>query len=423
MGKKVISVKNIKKIYKLYEKPSDRLKEAINFFGKEYHTDFYALDDITLEIERGMSVGIIGTNGSGKSTLLKILTGVLNPTSGEVFVDGKVSALLELGIGFNMEYTGIENIYLSGTIMGYTKEKMDKKIDEIIKFADIGDFIYQPVKTYSSGMFARLAFSVAISVDPEILIVDEALSVGDIRFQQKCYRKMEEFKKERTVLLVTHDMGAITKFCDKAIWIEKGKLMDYGDPVVVSKKYQAYLQNYNLERLDKKGNKKNTGNNKEKTYNIDIDREKIESFGDKLAEITGIGMFDAQKKEKIDLISPGMKVAVLIRIKNNIEIYDEIVGFTIKDRLSNIVFQTNSFDLERKLPADIGEYIYEFSFIMPELNTGEYMISPAVASGTQLNHVQHNWMHDVYVFQIISQNTNALEGYMYLQDIEFCALD
>ena len=199
-----VEIKNVRKVYKLFDKPTDRLRESLSFTHKNYHRDHFALEDISLTVHEGECVGIIGTNGSGKSTLLKIVTGVLNPTEGSVTVNGKISALLELGAGFNMEYTGIENIYLNGTMMGFSEADMDKKIDDIIDFAEIGDFIQQPVKTYYSGMFARLAFAVAINVEPDILIVDEALSVGDIFFQAKCYRKFNEFKeKGKTIVFVS----------------------------------------------------------------------------------------------------------------------------------------------------------------------------------------------------------------------------
>ena len=202
--------------YQLYDKPIDRLKEAMSIRKKNYHKDFFALDEVSFDVGKGQTVGIIGTNGSGKSTILKIITGVLSPTKGTVEVNGKISALLELGAGFNSEYTGIENIYMNGTMMGYTKEEMDAKLPEILEFADIGDFVYQPVKTYSSGMFVRLAFALAINVEPEILIVDEALSVGDVFFQAKCFRKMDEIRKKgTTVLMVTHDMGSVIKYCEK----------------------------------------------------------------------------------------------------------------------------------------------------------------------------------------------------------------
>ena len=206
-----IKVADVTKVYRLYEKPIDRLKESMSISHKNYHRDFYALNQLSFHVKKGETVGIIGTNGSGKSTILKIITGVLTPTTGEVAVDGKISALLELGAGFNMDYTGIENIYMNGTMMGYTKKEMDAKLQDILEFAEIGDFVYQPVKTYSSGMFVRLAFALAINVDPEILIVDEALSVGDVFFQSKCYRRMEEIRqKGTTILMVTHDMEALS---------------------------------------------------------------------------------------------------------------------------------------------------------------------------------------------------------------------
>ncbi|HPZ07231.1 MAG TPA: ABC transporter ATP-binding protein, partial [Candidatus Eremiobacteraeota bacterium] len=226
-----IKIENLSKVYRLYNNPVERLKESLHPFRKKYHREFYALRDVSFEVKRGETVGIIGKNGSGKSTLLKIITGVLTPTGGNVTVNGKVSALLELGTGFNPEFTGMENIYFSGTIMGYTKEEIDKKVDEIVSFADIGDFINQPVKIYSSGMYVRLAFAVAINVDPEILIIDEALSVGDIAFQVKCFRKFNEFKEAgKTILFVTHSLDSILRYCNKGIVIQNGIKITETDP-------------------------------------------------------------------------------------------------------------------------------------------------------------------------------------------------
>ena len=221
-NKKAIQVQHLTKMYKLYEKPSDRLKESLGLSRKKKYREHYALRDVNFDIEEGECVGIIGTNGSGKSTILKIITGVLSPTEGEVKVNGRISALLELGAGFNMEYTGLENIYLNGTMIGFTEEEIDARLDDILAFADIGDFVHQPVKMYSSGMFVRLAFAVAINIDPEILIVDEALSVGDVFFQAKCYHKFEEFKKQgKTILFVSHDLSSISKDCDKVVIFKK----------------------------------------------------------------------------------------------------------------------------------------------------------------------------------------------------------
>ena len=237
-----IEVRNVVKIYKLYDKPKDRLKEALGLGRKQVHKRHYALNGISLCINRGETVGIIGTNGSGKSTILKIITGVLNPTSGEVYVDGRISALLELGAGFNQEYNGIENVYLNGTMMGFSEKEIDQKLPEILEFADIGDYVYQPVKTYSSGMFVRLAFAVAINIDPEILIVDEALSVGDVFFQAKCYHKFEDFKQQgKTIVFVSHDLSSISKYCDRVFLLNKGILLGEGPPKAMIDAYKRVL--------------------------------------------------------------------------------------------------------------------------------------------------------------------------------------
>ena len=227
MGEIAIGVNNVSKMYKLYSKPSDRLKESLGLSREKKYVEHYALNGVSFEVDRGETVGLIGTNGSGKSTMLKIITGILNPTGGTVEIRGRISALLELGAGFNMEYTGRENVYLNGTMNGFKREEIDERLDEILKFADIGDFIDQPV----SGMFVRLAFAVAINIDPEILIVDEALSVGDVFFQAKCYKKFEEFKEQgRTILFVSHDLGSISKYCDRVVLLNKGEKVMEGEP-------------------------------------------------------------------------------------------------------------------------------------------------------------------------------------------------
>ncbi len=227
-NKIAISIEGVKKIYKLYQKPYHRILDALGI-GKHRYKEHEALKGIDFEIRQGECVGIIGTNGSGKSTILKIITGVVNPTAGKVTVDGRISALLELGAGFNMEYNGIENVYLNGTMMGFTEDEITAKLDDILAFADIGDYVYQPVKTYSSGMFVRLAFAVAINIEPEILIVDEALSVGDVFFQAKCYHKFEEFKQMgKTIVFVSHDLSSIQKYCDRVILLNKGEKLGEG---------------------------------------------------------------------------------------------------------------------------------------------------------------------------------------------------
>ncbi|MEK3789518.1 MULTISPECIES: ABC transporter ATP-binding protein [Paenibacillus] len=243
MESSIISIQSISKIYKLYDSPIHRLKESLSIKKRKYHKEFFALNNISMSVSKGEIVGLIGKNGAGKSTLLKIITGVVSPSSGDVVVEGKISALLELGAGFNPEYTGIENVFLNGMMMGFSREEMEAKLPSILDFADIGDFVHQPVKSYSSGMFARLAFSVAINVDPEILIVDEALAVGDLKFQLKCMEKFNEFRDNgKTILFVSHDINSIKRYCTRAIWINQGKIEAQGDTETVCDRYTDFLK-------------------------------------------------------------------------------------------------------------------------------------------------------------------------------------
>ena len=254
MDKGTIEVRDLSKVYYLYDKPSDRIRETFSIRKKKYSKEHYALKNINLKINKGESIGIVGTNGSGKSTLLKLVTGVVTPTTGTIKTDGKIAALLELGAGFNPEYTGIENIYLNGTMMGYTEEEMKKRVPDIIEFADIGEFINQPVKSYSSGMFARLAFAVSINVEPDILIVDEALSVGDTRFQGKCIDKMRELQESgTTILFVTHAIEQIKRFCTRAIWIKNGELIEDGEASQVVDLYDNFMK-YGEKKIEKVNN-------------------------------------------------------------------------------------------------------------------------------------------------------------------------
>jgi len=250
--KNSISVENVTKFYQLYNSANDRLKEALNPFNKKYHTTFYAVKDISFEVKKGEKVGIIGTNGAGKSTLLKMITGVLTPSSGKIVLNGKVASLLELGAGFNPELSGVDNIYLNGTLMGFSRDEMDNKFNEIVNFADIGEFIYQPAKKYSSGMFARLAFSVAINVEPDVLIIDEALSVGDMAFQAKCMAKMKDMTDRGvTLLFVSHDISAVQSLCDRAVFIDNGSVVEVGDVDQVTSHYMEIQREKNNEYVSK----------------------------------------------------------------------------------------------------------------------------------------------------------------------------
>ena len=291
MSEIAISVNNISKMYKLYENPMDRLKESLGLTRKKRYKEHYALNNVSFQVKKGETVGIIGTNGSGKSTILKIITGVLNPTQGEVVVDGRISALLELGAGFNGEYSGIENVYLNGQMIGFSKEEIDAKLQDILDFADIGEFIHQPVKTYSSGMFVRLAFAVAINIEPEILIVDEALSVGDVFFQAKCYRKFEEFKEMgKTILFVSHDLSSIGKYCDRVVLLNKGEKLAEGDAKEMVNLYRRVLVN----QYDEPGENNDTKETQEKGTAVQEEKSmkeqlnlnpKVLEYGSKLAEI------------------------------------------------------------------------------------------------------------------------------------------
>lgn len=312
-----IKVENLTKIYHLYDKPQDRLKEALNPFKKSYHHDFYALENISFEVKRGETVGIIGKNGAGKSTLLKIITGVLTPTEGKIAVNGKIASLLELGAGFNPEMTGMENIYLNGTLMGFTKEEMDKKVDAITEFANIGEFIYQPVKMYSSGMFARLAFSVAINVDAEILIVDEALSVGDMLFQAKCIAKMTSLMEEgTTILFVSHDIHAVRSLCNRGVYLKNGKAVLIGDAGEVVDRYISDDQQAANAQLKEMANRKAYETSEtaiaftEESIPVIVattpsiaEKEGMTRYGDGGAEILDYAVLDLQFNKTDHLIS------------------------------------------------------------------------------------------------------------------------
>ena len=421
-----ITVKDVTKIYKLYDKPIDRLKEALNPFHKEYHKKFYALNNLSFEVKKGETVGIIGTNGSGKSTILKIITGVLTPTTGEVEVNGVISALLELGAGFNMDYTGIENIYMNGTMMGFSKKEMDAKLQEILDFADIGDFVYQPVKTYSSGMFVRLAFALAINVEPEILIVDEALSVGDVFFQSKCYRRMEEIRqKGTTILMVTHDMGSIIKYCDKVVLLNKGNFVAEGAPGHMVDLYKKILAGQ-MEGLEaaKDVDSDFSGETaekeqKEKTYqlphgklmkdSLTINSNRTE-YGDGRAEIYDLGLFD-QRGNLTNLLLKGEEFTIKEKIRFAAPIQSPIFTYTIKDKKGTDLTGTNTmFEGTDIKPVKAGDE-YEVSCTQKmTLQGGEYLLSMSCTGFEQGEHTVYHRLYDVANITVIS-NKNTVGVY------------
>ena len=340
MKEVAIRVDDISKMYKLYDKPSDRFKEALGLTKEKKYHEHYALNHVSFDVKKGETVGIIGTNGSGKSTILKIITGVLNPTGGNLTVNGRISALLELGAGFNMEYTGIENIYLNGTMMGFSKEEIDSRLDSILQFADIGDFVHQPVKTYSSGMFVRLAFAVAINIDPEILIVDEALSVGDVFFQAKCYHKFEEFKKMgKTILFVSHDLGSISKYCDRVILLNKGQKIAEGEPKKIVDMYKQVLVEQEEVRDVPQEHKEDetVGCWKEK---MEVNPNYLD-YGEKAAEIVDFAIVD-DRGEITSNIQKDSEFTIKFKVLFHRDIEEPIFAFTIKDLQGTEVTGTNT---------------------------------------------------------------------------------
>ena len=361
-----IKVENITKAYKMYNSPMDKMKEALSIRPNNRHTVFYALKHLSFSVKKGEILGIIGRNGAGKSTLLKLITGILEPTEGTVEVKGKVSSLLELGTGFNMEYTGIENIYFYGTLMGMTKAQMDEKLDDIISFAEIGDYIHQVVKTYSSGMFARLAFSCAINVEPDILIVDEILSVGDMRFQAKCFNKFKDFKEKGvTILYVGHDVSMMRKFCDTVMWIDKGKLVDIGDPTYLCAQYTEYMylddiedfteyKKFSKKKEIKQNTEKKAENKINKILNTNILDERfpnnIAHWGSNVGKIIDVKITNNQGKE-ITYCAPNEKINIHIIYSDDDKFDYEYfsIAMSIKNREGTDLIVKTTYDEKIKL--------------------------------------------------------------------------
>lgn len=401
-----VEVRDISKIYRLYNQPVDRLKESLFPWGKSYHVDHFALDKISFSVQRGKCYGIVGTNGSGKSTLLKIITGVLTPSSGEVEVDGKISALLELGAGFNMEYTGIENIYLSGTMSGYSNEEIDQKLDNIINFAEIGDFINQPVKTYSSGMFARLAFAVAINVDPDILIVDEALSVGDIFFQAKCYRKFDEFKEQgKTIIFVSHDLSSVLKYCDEALLINRGEMISKGDTKKVIDSFKKVLAKKEpFTNQDENSFAYKTDFQTKETFWKDgmINNPHYIEYGDQQATIVDYGIFN-DNGDISPLIQKGDLFEIRIKVKFHKDLDNPILAFTIKNLKGVEISGTNTM-LEGKLLGKIKKNeIVEARFLQKAtLQGGQYLLSLGCTGFNMEELVVFHRLYDACNLEILS---------------------
>ncbi|MCM1086703.1 MAG: ABC transporter ATP-binding protein [Muribaculaceae bacterium] len=398
-----IQVENLEKVYKLYNKPSDRLKETLGFGRGKRHTQHHALKGVNLTIHQGETVGIIGTNGSGKSTILKIITGVLNPTAGNVTVNGRISALLELGAGFNMEYNGIENIYLNGTMIGFSKKEIDDRMDAILEFADIGEYISQPVKTYSSGMFVRLAFAVAINIDPEILIVDEALSVGDVFFQAKCYHKFEEFKQMgKTIVFVSHDLSSISKYCDRVVLLNQGVKLGEGNPKEMIDAYkQVLVGQYTIPDGSEGSLLEDEQLRALAAGGKNVNPELLE-YGSKKAVISDYFITD-EKGTKTAAVLKGTTFHIHMMVDVVEDIAAPVFAFTIKNSKGTEITGTNTmFEKAFLDPVKAGEH-KEITFTQEmNLQGGEYLLSLGVTGYEGDDFTVYHRLYDVMNLTVIS---------------------
>lgn len=427
-----IKVEDVSKVYRLYHKPSERLLDALGLAKKDRFQEHRALDDVSFEVKKGETIGIIGTNGSGKSTILKIITGVLSPTSGDVEIDGRISALLELGAGFNMEYTGIENVYLNGMMMGFSREEMDVRMDEILRFADIGDFVNQPCKTYSSGMFVRLAFAVSINIDPEILIVDEALSVGDVFFQAKCYKKFEDFKAQgKTIIFVSHDISSVAKYCDRVILLNRGKKLSEGNPKETINLYKKVLlnQSQNIksgqilgeETLEvgtegsaadgvKTSARSESGRGMLQTklwksnYQLNPD---VNEYGTGEAEIIDFAVID-EYGSYTNCIQKGTSFEIKSKVHFAVDVQDPIFTYTFKTVQGTAVTGTNT--MYEKVGVGLAKagdtYVATFKQQM-DLQGGEYLLSISCTGFVGGEFRAYHRLYDVVGVTVISDKNTV----------------
>lgn len=412
MDSTAIKITNLTKIYKLYNRNRDRLKDSLGLSKKAVYKEHYALKNVDMEVKTGESVGIIGVNGSGKSTILKIITGVLNATSGEVRINGRISALLELGAGFNQEYTGLENVYLNGTMMGFSEKEIDERLQDILDFADIGDFIYQPVKTYSSGMFVRLAFAVAINIDPEILIVDEALSVGDVFFQSKCYHKFEEFKKlGKTILFVSHDLTSIAKYCDRVILLNKGVKLAEGNPKDMVNMYKKLLvHQLDEETLEDVSGKSAIGEksgNEEAWKNHFEINPMITDYGEKQAEIIDFAIID-QYGAYSSIIEKGTVYEVKAKVYFHETVKNPIFTITIKNKQGTDITGTNTMfeRIETGIVEAGEERIVTYRQKM-NLQGGDYLLSLGCTGYCGDTFVVYHRLYDLVSFNVLSDKNTV----------------
>ncbi len=414
----VIQLQHVSKKYPIYETSSSKLLELLFFRRWKLHRDFWALRDVSLEIPRGATLGVLGQNGSGKSTLLQVLAGILRPTVGTCQVEGSVAAILELGAGFNPEFSGRENIFINAAVLGLSHRQTQDRMDQILDFAEIGDFIDQPVKTYSSGMFVRLAFSVAVHVDPEILLVDEALAVGDLVFQHRCIHRMRQLRDAgKTIVLVTHDLHAVTSYCSTAILLDGGRKLHEGSPANVVQRYQALVARREAELADGLVHPPaSPGTDLPVVRTIPYIHNR---YGEGAAEVIGITLLSSDG-QVLNSVPAAEECRLLVSVHFKRKVTDPIIGFTVRDRLGNEVTSSNTSYEGTHLPEAQSDQVYTiaFRFRLPALRPGSYTISPAVSRGDIWEHTVEDWIDNAYIFHLL--NTGLVYGQMRWQvDIDF----
>jgi lipopolysaccharide transport system ATP-binding protein len=419
----IIHAQGLGKAYAIYRRPEDRLKQMLWRRRRRFYDEYWALRDVNLEVRRGETIGLIGRNGAGKSTFLQLICGTLTPTCGELAINGRIAALLELGAGFNPEFSGRENVHLAASILGLNSDQIRDRFDAIAEFAGIGDFIDQPVKFYSSGMYARLAFAVAAHVDADILIVDEILAVGDAAFVQKCMRYIRSFKETGTLFFVSHDTGAMHNLCDRVVWLDRGTVREVGAPRDVCMNYLAAIES---EKEGGEGfhiggarqaappTKLTSGLEKDERHEVlkqSIHRNEIELFdfnenspwfGQRGASILRVFFTDAQGG-KLDLLEGGEEVVLNVECQAARPLHSPIIGFYVRDRLGQHLFGDNTYLSYRTAPLTVAaeeSFSATFLFRLPYLPTGDFSVTVALAEGTQDSHVQHHWLDDALFFRV-----------------------
>lgn len=407
-----IKLDSVSKVYEIYEKPVDRLKQTVWRGHKKFYKEFKALNNLSFDVRKGETIGIVGSNGAGKSTLLQMICGTLTPTSGKIEVNGRVAALLELGAGFNPEFTGRENIFMSATILGLNEKEINDRFNKIVEFADIGEYIEQPVKTYSSGMYVRLAFAVIAHVDAEILVIDEALAVGDVIFTQKCMRYIRKFQEHGTLLFVSHDMGSVQNLCRSAIWLSSGSIQECGDAKTVT---QTYLK-YSLQKIygdeqkldeiahDDSSDKVDVSVNYEARIAVEENLSNADGWRTGAAEILKVKMVGIEAGVS-DVFEGGEAVRMVIEAIANENLPNPILGFLVKDRLGQDLFGENTlpFSAMNTVSVKAGErFKAEFDFRLPMLPNGQYVVMASLADGDLVNNVQHHYLHDAYIINVSS---------------------